>query len=246
MANQGIRLLNRDAIKYIAVFTMLLNHISAIFLQPGSLLGESFRVIGYFTAVTMVYFLVEGYRYTHSHKAYFFRLVLFAAISELPFQLAFVGSELYTYRFNMICNLCLCWCVIHISRTEALLSLRLVLYAGLLFLSFFCDWGPLAPLYTLLFLWADGSREKTAAAYIFAMILLAVSDFFPYAETMPVEEAILSSCIDMAGVALSAVCILFFYNGKRVKKGRTFSKWFFYIFYPVHLSLLGMIRILIS
>ena len=68
MANQGVRLLNRDAIKYIAVFTMLLNHISAIFLQPGSLLGESFRVIGYFTAVTMVYFLVEGYRYTHSHK----------------------------------------------------------------------------------------------------------------------------------------------------------------------------------
>lgn len=50
MANQGIRLLNRDAIKYIAVFTMLLNHISAIFLQPGSLLGDpsSVEVLGMF------------------------------------------------------------------------------------------------------------------------------------------------------------------------------------------------------
>ena len=90
------------------------------------------------------------------------------------------------------------------------------------------------------------TRKQASIGGVFAMILLAVSDFFPYAETMPVGEAILSSCIDMTGVALSAVCILFFYNGKRVKKGRTFSKWFFYIFYPVHLSLLGMIRILIS
>ena len=85
MANQGVRLLNRDAIKYIAVFTMLLNHISAIFLQPGSLLGESFRVIGYFTAVTMVYFLVEGYRYTHSRKKYALRLLIFALISQVPY-----------------------------------------------------------------------------------------------------------------------------------------------------------------
>ncbi len=30
--------MNRDAIKYIAMFTMLLNHIANIFLDPGTLL----------------------------------------------------------------------------------------------------------------------------------------------------------------------------------------------------------------
>ena len=30
------RILNRDAIKYIAMFTMLLNHIAQIFMAPGA------------------------------------------------------------------------------------------------------------------------------------------------------------------------------------------------------------------
>lgn len=58
--------LSRDAIKYIAMFTMLLNHIADIFLQTGTWLCEIFIAVGYFTAISMIYFLVEGYQYTHS------------------------------------------------------------------------------------------------------------------------------------------------------------------------------------
>lgn len=49
--------MNRDEIKYIAMFTMLLNHIANIFLEPGTLLFEIFVDVGYFTAITMCYFL---------------------------------------------------------------------------------------------------------------------------------------------------------------------------------------------
>ena len=52
--------MNRDEIKYIAMFTMLLNHIANIFLEPGTLLFEIFVDVGYFTAITMCYFLVGG------------------------------------------------------------------------------------------------------------------------------------------------------------------------------------------
>ena len=62
----GWRVLNRDVIKYIAVTAMLLNHIANIFLVPGTLWYEVLVDIGYFTAITMCYFLVEGFRYTHS------------------------------------------------------------------------------------------------------------------------------------------------------------------------------------
>ena len=62
--------LNRDVIKYIAMLTMLLNHISIIFMKSGSFLSELFLDIGYFTAITMCYFLVEGFQYTHSKKNY--------------------------------------------------------------------------------------------------------------------------------------------------------------------------------
>ena len=51
--------LNRDQIKYIAVFTMLLNHVANIFLQPGTFACEALKDIGYFTAPVMCWFLVE-------------------------------------------------------------------------------------------------------------------------------------------------------------------------------------------
>ena len=56
----GIRILNRDVIKYIAMFTMLLNHISHMFLAEGSMTAFVFEYAGYFTAPTMCYLLVEG------------------------------------------------------------------------------------------------------------------------------------------------------------------------------------------
>ena len=62
------KILNRDAIKYIAMFLMLLNHISTIFMKSGKLWSELFIDLGYFTAIVMCYFLVEGYQYTHSKK----------------------------------------------------------------------------------------------------------------------------------------------------------------------------------
>ena len=72
-----LRFLNRDIIKYIAMFTMLLNHIANIFLTPGSILHMLLVDIGYFTAPVMCFFLVEGYRYTHSKKHYALRLFTF-------------------------------------------------------------------------------------------------------------------------------------------------------------------------
>ena len=55
---------SQNVLKYIAMGTMLLNHIAAIFLPAGTVLCELFTAVGYFTAISMVYFLVEGYGYT--------------------------------------------------------------------------------------------------------------------------------------------------------------------------------------
>ena len=104
--------LNRDQIKYIAVFTMLLNHVANIFLQPGTFACEALKDIGYFTAPVMCWFLVEGYRYTRSVKKYAGRLLIFAVISQLPYYLAFARNHLAPwYTLNMIFTLFLCLCL---------------------------------------------------------------------------------------------------------------------------------------
>lgn len=60
--------MNRDTIKYIAMITMLLNHVSFIFLEQGTVFAEILTAVGYFTAPVMCYFLVEGMTYTRSPK----------------------------------------------------------------------------------------------------------------------------------------------------------------------------------
>ena len=87
-----LKLLNRDAIKYIAMFTMFLNHVANIFLEPGTMLFTVLVDIGYFTAPVMCYFLVEGYHYTRSKKKYARRLAVFALISELAVLPCVFGS----------------------------------------------------------------------------------------------------------------------------------------------------------
>lgn len=80
--------LSRDAVKAIAMLCMLLNHIALIFLPSGTWTCEVFSAVGYFTAISMLYFLTEGYSFTRSKKKYFLRLFLFGLLSEVPYCLA--------------------------------------------------------------------------------------------------------------------------------------------------------------
>lgn len=76
------------------------------------------------------------------------------------------------------------------------------------------------------------------------MMLFGILNFAEKTVNFPVGISILYAFISMIGIALAGITIIYFYNGKRMEKGRQFSKWFFYWFYPVHLMMLGIIRIM--
>lgn len=240
--------LNRDTIKYIAIITMTLNHIGYIFLKPGSLPATALIDIGYFTAPVMCFFLVEGYRYTRSRKRYGLRLALFALLSEIPYCLAF--SKAYTEvdtiafcGFNMIFTLFLCFLVLLVRDHVRSGTVKTVVIVLLFILSTGSDWGVLAPAFTLLFAWAEGSEKKLKKSFWIAAGLFILSRFYIGADLLSTVFIFLYSLGGAIGVLIAGFVIVYLYNGKRTEKGRQFSKWFFYFFYPVHLLILGLIRL---
>lgn len=170
----GWRVLNRDVIKYIAMTAMLLNHIANIFLVPGTLWYEVLVDIGYFTAITMCYFLVEGFRYTHSRKQYALRLFGFGVVSQVPFSMAFAQNGILEFQdFNMMFTLFLCFCILLCIETIRNRFLRGVLIVLLIFGSLFCDWALLAPVFTLLFRWSGQDQNDCGSVLRFLPRCLA-------------------------------------------------------------------------
>lgn len=240
ISGTDLRVLNRDVIKYIAMFTMLLNHIAHVFLTSGTVLCEVFEDIGYFTAPVMCFFLVEGYDYTRSKTKYGLRLLVFALISQIPFSLAFQFGNL-----NMIYTLLCCFLILVAMEKITNPFLRIIVCMLLLFATIISDWPLLAPIYTILLRNSKGNPRKIAVSYVIAYALFVVLNMQNYlygVQSNGIAFAVVHALISGLGVIAAAVAVLVFYNGERAEKGRNFSKWFFYIFYPAHLMILYLIK----
>ena len=266
--------MNRDQIKYVAMFTMLLNHIANVFLEPGTFLFEVMVDVGYFTAITMCYFLVEGYGYTRSKEKYGKRLLLFALISEIPFCLAFTEEGTISFvSMNMLFTLFLCFLILYAMEKIPSGIRQTLCILGLVFASAYSDWAFLAPIFTYWFascglrdaqgkMLPAGGRNADQKSHLAggqnlerkkllwkvfrkAMLFFGLLNLVENMEQTTPARAVIQSLGATAGIPLSALCIIYLYNGKRSEKHRTFSKWFFYIFSPAHLLILGILRIAI-
>ena len=236
--------MNRDNIKMIAMFTMLVNHIANVFLPAGAPLTNLCLYIGYFTAVTMCYFLVEGYGYTRSKRRYAGRLLGFAVVAQLPYQLAFPGNGIAGFiQFNMLFTLLLCFLVLVVQEKVHDRVLRGVCIVLLICASLFCDWALLAPVFTLLFIWAKDSRTRKKIAFCVAAILYGGLAWLGSSAAVGAVQALPDGIGCVVPILVSGAVILYLYNGQRAARFRSFYKWFFYAFYPAHLLVLGLLRL---
>lgn len=230
----NLRILNRDVIKYIAMFTMFLNH-AAHFLRLGTGLREALEDLGYFTAPVMCFFLVEGYGYTRSKIKYGLRLMVFAVISQIPFHLYFPRFSMLNMFFTLSC----CFLILAArDKIENLFWQRSVCL-GLAVLSAAGDWPFLAAILTLMLSYDKGDRAKMMRDYAVTALLMAFFSGLDYRESgCSMAEAVFHGSLSGLGILAAGIAVVYLYNGKRAARGRNFSKWFFYIFYPAHLFVL--------
>lgn len=237
----GKKVLNRDSIKCIAMFTMLLNHIAQMLLTPEFVFYDVFVGVGYFTAITMCYFLVEGVEYTRSKKKYGQRLLLFAVLSQVQYMLAFKVVML-----NMLFTLLFCFLMLCILEHMQEKWYKVPLIVLLFILSVFSDWAVMAPAFTLLFRWSNKDRKRLTISYGLSVLLFIVMMFPTYLEEALFGPALMHTVLDSLSLVASGVVILFFYNGRKSKASPGFFKWFFYWFYPGHILVLYLLMLVMK
>ncbi len=223
-------------LKYLAIMAMFIDHAAHLFIQDDTPLYCCMRFIGRITAPIMCFFISEGYHYTKNLKKYFQRMAVFAVISHFAFAFCFNGSFIHSNKESMITTLFLCLLAVHTVNSDKLKK-EFVLPAIVVICKFadFCDWGMEAVVYTLAFELARGNRKNqiiaygtTAVAFKLLPLIVILIKNVPYS---------LSYWCNL-GVFLP-IPLLLLYNGE--KGGGKYTKWVFYIFYPAHLLLLGVI-----
>lgn len=242
MLNHKYKILNHDEIKFIAIMAMLFNHIGLGLLVKGTLIYELAVAIGYFTISTMIYFLVEGYHYTHSKKRYALRLFIFALISQIPYYLVMTkDNNFFHCNLNVIFTLLLCFFLIWTVNNIQSKLVRCCTILEITIFSVFCDWPIYAPIFTLLFVWGQKNNKRLEAFFI-AATLFAPIKYLSGIDFLTAESNLAITLLSCFFMFLPGICISYFYNGQRVQKHRQFSKWFFYVFYPAHLIVLSFIK----
>ncbi|MCR5783086.1 MAG: conjugal transfer protein TraX [Clostridia bacterium] len=253
--------LSRGTIKYIAIFMMTLNHIGSIFLYgTGSghdLLGLVFIGLGYFTAPAMLYFMADGIYYTGSIPRYALRLGIFAVISQLPYSFASSAPDGFEFgNFSFMTTLLVCllmlWAFKALDENGKLpfvvkWLLKVVVLGAAVLLTTFCDWAQKAPIYAAEFYLARQYMGKIKLGWIFVLLTHAV--FMAekvIVSHVSVGRALLYFFCTVSGPVFAAIVICAFYKGGMQKRKNKFGKWFFYIYYPAHLAILGAICYLIN
>lgn len=237
-----IQILSGSALKMIAVITMLIDHTAAailwnVYIHPNIplargtklysvyLLYRVMRGIGRCAFPIFCFMLVEGFRYTHSRRKYAIRLFLFALISEVPFDLALYDVPFYWHHQNVIFTLFLGLLMMMTWEKLGDVIRHPALRTGLQFLTAF-GWGMAAYL-----LKTDYDYKGIALILVFYL--------FRYTRITQVTGGALVMFWEWPSVLSSSVLLLL-YNGK---KGRG-HKYFFYVFYPLHLFLLYLLSYL--
>ena len=230
------RELNRDALKYIAITAMLLDHIAWYLLPFGSPAAQAFHLVGRITAPVMCFFLAQGYVYTRSLSRYLARLCLFAAISQIPWYFLHRGTD--KPSFNFLLTLVFCLLAIHAWENLQNVPLRLLAVGACVAATWYCDWHIYAPLWCLCFYVFRSDRGKQLLSFVLVALVYIEE---AVRTRMAVGYGTIGSLRGAAftlGVFL-AIPLLLLYHGK---KGRfAWSKWVFYVFYPLHLAVIAVI-----
>lgn len=225
-------------IKVIAIIAMTIDHIAWMWVPAVTAAGQCMHTIGRITAPIMCYLLVEGYIHTHDVRKYTFRLGIFAVVSAFAFCFYENGTVFSggVPGFGMIYTLFMALLMLRVYDSSLIDGWRKAALMILLFmLSLLGDWAGIGVIWPfIIYVYRDNKGIK--------LKLLAFTAFV-FAALVALETALQNPMYPYAALfqfgTLLAVPILSLYNG--ALGGKKTGKWFFYIYYPLHMIVIRLL-----
>ena len=223
------------ALHIIAMTLMLMDHLWATLLPAREWLTCAGRV----AFPIFAFMAVEGYFHTRSFKKYILRMLLFAVLSEIPFDLMYGGTWFYPVHQNVLWTFLLgllgVWLMEQVRKKGQtwmyLLVCVLVVLAGLV-LGTLCmvDYYGVGVLTVFVFYVLQG---QLAALYWLNVELLGGLMY-------PVQLFGMEFELCQQGLALLALIPIWLYRGRQGYHSKPFQ-YLCYAFYPVHMLLLVVV-----
>lgn len=229
-------------LKLVAVVSMLCDHFSVAFITSDM---NVWRWIGRIGFPVFCFLIAEGASKTKNIRRYLLRLILFAFLSEIPFDLMNSGEFFYLkYQnvfFTLSAGLFSIWMLQLLQKKGGLFPLLSVIplflvTVGCLYLC--TDYKTGGALSIFLFYLASQTKEKPELHYT----LLLAAIFAPCLSYYLPLHKLYWNKNEMG--AVFALPLLLLYNGERGKV--KINKYVFYAIYPAHLLLFAVIKIMIN
>ena len=243
---KNVRVINMNALKFLAAAFMLVDHIGHIFFPQFVFL----RIVGRLSMPLFAFALSEGCRYTKNKSKHFFLLFALAVLCQTVYYFFDNGnlymSILVTFSLSVLTIYALQFFkkTLFDKKADGLDKfLAFILLDAILLCDFaLCKtltidygfWGVMLPVFASLFDFRG----------------IPAPDLFKKLDCLPMRVFALSIgliflCFSFGGIAFYAffsIPILLLYNGE---KGQWNTKYFFYLFYPLHLALLQGLSMLL-
>jgi peptidoglycan/LPS O-acetylase OafA/YrhL len=228
-------------LKIIALSAMLFDHLWVVF--PDTF-PFWFRGIGRLAYPIFVYLLAEGFRHTKAREKFLLRLLVFAIISEIPYDLAMGNDINFIANTNIFYTLFLGGMAICLFERmkekrswQTMAVITAILPTAILAEILSVDYGGMG----VLFIFAMYAIIPTKPRLL-AFTAFALSQFIPLVVAYFMEIKIPPKYFVLIIFALATIPLIILYNGQRGVK----AKWLFYAAYPVHLAVLAIIAMMIN
>ena len=224
------------ALHIIAMTFMLMDHLWATLLPAQDWL----TCIGRIAFPVFAFMTVEGYFHTHNLKKYMLRLLLFALLSEIPFDLMYGGTWFYPIHQNVIWTLLMGLLGIHLMETVHknqkrwvyVLTAFVTVVLGMIFGTLcMVDYYGVGVLTVFAFYFFRGRRWWCLLGQFLALYWLNVELLGGLMYPVQLFGAEFEVC--QQGLALLALIPVWLYRGRQGYHSKPFQ-YVCYAFYPVH------------